>query len=293
MILRLLVDMISDQLLELQGSVMAQAAMSSVQFPVPDFVAGQDFTYAGGGNFSDHLSAIGTGVVVHSNTSPAFDCGVANINAGTSARTIGTSFEFGQLTDGASPATKTELMQTYIDFFDDGGIVTGIVFRVERATGDVFASSYTGGGADLAERIKVSEPVEFGDVVELDPNKPEYYRKTRGSSQLIAGVITTEPGFTLGNNLEETAAAPLIANAETVPLTTTSRPMLTLMGRVPVKVTTENGTIQPGDLLTIASKPGYAMRSSASQKSESAIIGKALEGLKKGEGTILVLVMAH
>ena len=36
--------------------------------------------------------------------------------------------------------------------------------------------------------------------------------------------------------------------------------MLTLMGRVPVKVTTENGPIHLGDLLTISSKPVYAMR---------------------------------
>ena len=252
-----------------------------------DFIAGQDFAYAGGDNYPDHLS--GTGVVIHSNTSPAFDCGVANINATSSARTIGTSFEFGQLVDGASPATKTELMQTYIDFFD-GGEISGIVFRVERATGNVFASSFIGSGADLAERINVSEPVEFGDVVELDPNKPEHYRKTRGSSQLIAGVITTEPGFTLGNNLKEKTATPLIANAESI---TTSHPMLALMGRVPVKVTTENGAIQPGDLLTISSKPGYAMRCTAAQKDESAIIGKALEGLEKGKGTILVLVTAH
>ena len=36
--------------------------------------------------------------------------------------------------------------------------------------------------------------------------------------------------------------------------------MLALMGRVPVKATAENGLIRPGDLLTVSSKPGYAMR---------------------------------
>ena len=86
--------------------------------------------------------------------------------------------------------------------------ISGLAFRVERSTGDVFAGgSFIGGGADLAERIKVSESVEFGDVVELDPDNPEHYRKTRGSSELIAGIITTEPGFTLGNNLKKIAAA--------------------------------------------------------------------------------------
>ncbi|MCH8127613.1 SBBP repeat-containing protein [candidate division KSB1 bacterium] len=46
----------------------------------------------------------------------------------------------------------------------------GLVFRVERSTGDVFADgSFIPDGADMAERINVSEPVEPGDVVELDP----------------------------------------------------------------------------------------------------------------------------
>ncbi len=154
----------------------------------------------------------------------------------------------------------------------------GLVFRVERSTGDVFADgSFIPGGADLAERIQVSEPVEPGDVVELDPNRPEHYRKARGSSQLVAGVITTEPGFTLGNNPDEKQLD--------------IRPMLALMGRVPVKATTENGPIRPGDLLTISSKPGYAMRCDESK--ECVIIGKALGALPMGEGVVLVLVMSH
>ena len=65
------------------------------------------------------------------------------------------------------------------------------------------------------------------------------------------------------------------------------------MGRVPTKATAENGRIRRGDLLTISSKTGYAMRCVEARKCEGAIIGKALEGLDKGEGKILVLVMAH
>ena len=69
--------------------------------------------------------------------------------------------------------------------------------------------------------------------------------------------------------------------------------MLALMGRVPVKATEENGLIRPGDLLTVSSKPGYAMRCADPKACEGAIIGKALEALESGEGMILVLVMAH
>ena len=69
------------------------------------------------------------------------------------------------------------------------------------------------------------------------------------------------------------------------------RPLLALLGRVPVKATTENGPIRPGDLLTSASKPGYAMRCGDVAQCEGAIIGKALEALAEGEGVILMLVM--
>jgi|GEM_PF-5661311 len=48
--------------------------------------------------------------------------------------------------------------------------------------------------------LSQSEP---GDVVELDLEVPEHYRKARGSSQLIAGVIATRPGYVLGNKPKE------------------------------------------------------------------------------------------
>jgi hypothetical protein len=56
----------------------------------------------------------------------------------------------------------------------------------------------------LAERIDVSEPVEPGDVVEIDPDHPKRYRKARTPySPLIAGVIASIPGIILANLPEE------------------------------------------------------------------------------------------
>ena len=61
-----------------------------------------------------------------------------------------------------------------------------------------------GTGADLAERIDVSEPVEPGDVVEIDPHHPKRFRKARGPfSDRVVGVIASSPGITLGNRPEE------------------------------------------------------------------------------------------
>ena len=53
---------------------------------------------------------------------PSNICGIAN-NA-VDYRTIGTSFEFGQMLDGESPSTKSELMQQILNWFD--GITTDI-----------------------------------------------------------------------------------------------------------------------------------------------------------------------
>jgi subtilisin family serine protease len=155
-------------------------------------------------------------------------------------------------------------------------INTPAIFRIERTTGNAYADgSWNAGGADVAEYIAVSEPVEPGDVVELDPHNPKYYRKARSAySPLVAGVISTQPGVVLGARTQSEGRA-----------------LLALVGRVPVKATTENGPIRPGDLLTSASKPGYAMRCESAAQCEGAIIGKALEALNEGEGFILMLVM--
>jgi hypothetical protein len=69
------------------------------------------------------------------------------------------------------------------------------------------------------------------------------------------------------------------------------RPLLALMGRVPVKATTENGPIRIGDLLVSSSTPGAVMRCVEPDGCELALVGKALEELEQGGGTIEVLLM--
>ena len=86
---------------------------------------------------------------------------------------------------------------------------------------------------------------------------------------------------------------------------------IAIAGKVPCKVTTENGPIKPGDLLTTSSKPGYAMKCTFLDPAQAkdfeelkyilkenlrrrkAVVGKALEGLEKGEGQILVLLVVR
>lgn len=161
---------------------------------------------------------------------------------------------------------------------------TGAIFRVERTTGNVCADgSLNPNGADVAEYISVSESVEPGDVVEVDVQNPKGYRKAQSSySKLVAGVISMRPGVILGSS------PPALGEGLGE---RSQRALLALIGRVPVKASTENGPIHPGDLLTSASKPGYAMRCESAAQCEGAIIGKALEALNEGEGVIVMLVM--
>jgi hypothetical protein len=171
------------------------------------------------------------------------------------------------------------------------GISVQNVFRVD-ATGTVFADgSYncglgsgcfnTGVGADVAERIDVTEKLEPGDVVEIDPDDAGRFRKVRNAnSTLVAGVVSTAPSITLANN-------DLKDNDTSV--RKDQRPLLALVGRVPLKVTDEGGPVRVGDLLTSSSTRGYAMRCRDRQLCAGAVVGKALQPLPAGTG-IQVLV---
>ena len=63
---------------------------------------------------------------------------------------------------------------------------------------------------------------------------------------------------------------------------------MALTGRVFVRCSSENGAIQPGDLLTTSPTPGHAMR--ATEVIPGTIFAKALEPLDHGSGMILVMV---
>jgi hypothetical protein len=133
------------------------------------------------------------------------------------------------------------------------------LFRVS-SNGDIYTSangSVRTGGADLAENYSSQEFLEKGEVVAIDPINDHSVKKALYQNQSdVVGVVSSDPGFVAGSYTED------------------SYP-IALVGRVPVKVSTENGMIKAGDYLTAASVPGHAMRATRSGR----VLGKALENL--------------
>jgi hypothetical protein len=95
---------------------------------------------------------------------------------------------------------------------------------------------------DLAENYKTQDQtITAGDVVAIDANNDESIIKATPNS-LVVGIVSTKPGVLLGLSDDETV-----------------RPVA-LVGRVPVKVNSENGNINRGDKLTISSIAGVATK---------------------------------
>ena len=112
------------------------------------FTENMAFNYTGDNNYMDHIEPISPAFSIFENTTPQYGCAVA-YDAG-SYRTIGTSFEFGGLADGASPSTKEDLFLKILEFFGIGqvplGIVQGVVTDVETGQliedAQIFVGSY-------------------------------------------------------------------------------------------------------------------------------------------------------
>ena len=135
--------------------------------------------------------------------------------------------------------------------------------------------------ADLAEYYGSDGTLQAGDVVTADPTKEAFEVTTTTGSKTskayvvksdsqyqnqIIGIVSTNPfGEVLGGSVHSPSENP-------VPVA--------LAGRVPVKVSNENGPIEPGDYLTSSSFPGVAMKATR----PGPTVGKALESFDGTDG---------
>jgi hypothetical protein len=131
---------------------------------------------------------------------------------------------------------------------------------------------------DVAEWVPATEPLAAGTVVVLDRTKSnQVVSSTAAYDTRVAGVISSQPGITLG---ERGVGKVAVATK----------------GRVYVKVDADRAAIQIGDLLVTSDVPGLAMKSEPVDLGgvqihrPGTIVGKALEPLAKGKGEIMVLL---
>lgn len=145
--------------------------------------------------------------------------------------------------------------------------------------GNIYASNTTVQSADLAENYISAQVMEAGDIVmpASDGNNQAVIKTTQMYQSQAIGIVSHKPGVTLNSDAQ----------------TDTSHPYLypiALQGRVLLKVTTANGSIAAGDILTTSSLPGVAMKAS----SKGIIVAKALENYTNGDpqaiGKIMVFV---
>ncbi|HXC04056.1 MAG TPA: hypothetical protein VNZ86_04840, partial [Bacteroidia bacterium] len=135
----------------------------------------------------------------------------------------------------------------------------------------------TTGTADLAEDYVSSENLQPGDVVVAEgaSNTMAIMKSTLPYQKQLIGIVSSNPGITLNSDAKTDYEHPNVYP-------------LALQGRVPVKVSSSNGPIEPGDDLTSSSIPGVAMLASASGQT----VGKALEGYANSDPQAVGKIMA-
>lgn len=166
------------------------------------------------------------------------------------------------------------------------------VLRLDGAGNLLIDGVYYAGGADLAEYYPSSEgALTPGTVVSLDPNYPGNVHRWTSSSEILLGVISTNPGMILGGGAIE-GVHPDLLNAsydamlggemETARALRTAwtdeqnartdRVAVALAGRVPVLLDGGPALVRAGDRLGLGSIPGTAARHTGS----GPVIGVAL-----------------
>ncbi len=213
--------------------------------------------------FQDSSTFTGTGLQMNfGNSGGSFSSTTASKfidlqNAGTSMFTVGA---YGKLTIGDGTTNNNAGIQVGY-----GGICVDNDGSCNASTtGRISAVSYHTGNSDLAETYFSNENLKAGEVVYIKGGL-SVGRAGEDSKDKVIGVVSTKPGLLLG--FDDTS---LKAGEKSYPIA--------LKGRVPVRLSTENGEIKAGDELMLSSIPGVVMKASSTGK----IVGVALEDFDGG-----------
>jgi hypothetical protein len=152
--------------------------------------------------------------------------------------------------------------------FTDQGLSTtaNVNFNRIDASGDIeVGGDVVSKNADIAEWMPAERSLKPGDVVRI--NEEGVLERTDEEAEESHGVITTDPAMVLGESGEE-------------------RARLALTGTVPVKATSSQGKIRPGDDVAPSNVSGHV----AKARKGAPRLGIALEALNAKNGRIRILL---
>jgi hypothetical protein len=152
--------------------------------------------------------------------------------------------------------------------------------RLEGDTGNITCVDVIFQNADCAEEFDISSyeltEVEPGSVMVID-NDGGLQVSSKPYDKRVAGVISgggnLKPAIILDKKKSQNLRAPLA-----------------MLGKAYCKIDAEYSQVKVGDMLTTSSTPGHAMKATNHSKAFGAVIGKALQSLKKGKGLIPILI---
>lgn len=167
------------------------------------------------------------------------------------------------LTFQAPAATGTQMIPNSgsISFLGDtGGGSSGA--SINNSGAFLFSNGILtqAGAYDVAEDYATrDESLTAGDIVAADVSEQEFVKKATKSTDTIVGVYSTKPALRLSQS--DTT----INGGKAVPIA--------LAGRVPVRVSSKNGLIKPGDLITMSDDmPGVGVKATKA----GFIVGRSL-----------------
>jgi hypothetical protein len=155
------------------------------------------------------------------------------------------------------------------------GYFKGNVYQSGQLTvdGDIVLTN-----ADCAEEFEIAETeiADPGTVMVLD-DRGALQSSTRAYDRRVAGVVSGAGEYRPAIVLDRRHS-------------NRPRRAIALVGKVACKVDAGYASIEIGDLLTTSSTPGHAMKAADPSRAFGAVIGKALQPLGAGCGTIAILV---
>ncbi len=236
-----------------------------------------DGTQAANGTASNRFEVLATGGV-------NLYTGTVGINTGTPRQALDVNGGFVEVQGNGAQVGIGSISASEVEVGSFNNAVTAVSFvnLSTFAPMHINCSSLTIlGGADLAEPFQISpakQEAAQGSVLVIDDANPGHLKLSdRPYDARVAGVISGAEGINPGIQMQQQG---LLEGGRNVALT----------GRVYVQADASNGPIKPGDLLTTSSIPAHAMKVTDHAKAQGAVLGKAMTGLEKGEGMVLVLV---